>query len=288
MLFLSKSKLNSYIQCPEKYRIGYELGIRPLRATSSFIEGRAIHHLIESKLMANGNSPDVLEEASQIFWKVNPFESCDYASKKNYKAAQVKCLYEAKRFLELMGPLKVRDIEFPLKAPLVEPFSMEEISDVLLRGYVDFLDIYEGKPRIVDIKTMSKKPMVGMASLAFELTVYAYLLAYPYIYMDMDPVPVALLNLIRKKEPDISWDKSTRSFDDFVELVHTVSAIANNIFNGIFYKNPGMHCSWCQNKPFCFGDKEKAVAVFGKDALQLYMSGGFTSQDIEHAKAIYC
>lgn len=288
MLVLSKSKLNSYIQCPEKYKITYELGIKPLRATASFVEGRALHYLGESGLTAPRNLLKTLKQASKIFWKRNRFDICDYASKKDYKAAQVKCLNEAKRFLELIGPLNVKGTESYLEAPVIDPLTMDDTLDVTLRGYIDFVDMYEGKPRVVDIKTMSKKPMEGMASLALELTVYAYLLSYPYISSDMETISVAFLNLIRTKDAHITWDKSTRSIDDFVSLIHTIKAIVMNISNGVFYRNSGTHCSWCQNKPFCFKDISKAKSIFGKEALDRYLYGDCVSEDNRHEEPIYC
>lgn len=261
-MVLSKSRLNTFIQCPERYRLSYELGIRPLKSSPPLVEGSALHHLVETALITQGSTDDpaLLESASAVFWNDHPFEQCDYPDHASHEEAQARCITEAKAFLTDIGPMETQRTEYHLEVPVIDPRTGGEIPGVSLQGYMDLLDVVDDQLRVIDIKTTARKPMDNMGNLALELTLYAYLLAFPNV--GSANLPVALLYLVRTKEPKVIWQKGTRSAEHFSELVDIVRSVSAAIKQGLFWKNIGQHCSWCDYAPFCFKDEAKALERF--------------------------
>lgn len=272
MIRFSKSKLNTFLTCPEKYYIYYELGIKSPKASPTLIEGSCLHHLIESNIAYGRNVEDILEQASIGFWRDHPFEACGYETMEEYLDAQVKCLAQAVSFVEQLGPLQARHIELQVDSPLIHPVSLAEHPEISLTGFIDLVLVGpNGDHCIVDLKTVQRSPREGMSRVALELSLYAYLYSQPLTPDSFPSVPVALVYLIRTKTPQVHWDESRRGLSDFVGLYRICRKVAQDIEHGLFWKNPGMHCSWCDNSPFCYGEEENAVRLFGHDNWQRYL-----------------
>lgn len=272
MLRFSKSKLNTFLACSEKYRLHYELGIRSPKTSKTLVEGSCIHHLVESGLMYGQYLDDILEQASHSFWGETPFDRCDYETEEEYLSAQQTCLVQSRSFLEQLGPLQARDIELHLESRLIHPITGESDQDIGLIGYIDLvINDQQGNPWLIDLKTVGRKPREGMSRIALELSMYAYLYSLPFEGISFPQVPVALVYLVRTKEPYVIWDESRRSLPDFMELHRICRKVAEDIRREHFFKNPGMHCSWCDFSSLCYAEPEKAVEVFGEDMWTLYL-----------------
>ena len=278
MLKLSKSKLNTFIQCPERYRLLYSLRMRPLKSAPALIEGQALHHLVEYGLMYRDQVEDVLQVASHGFWEDMPFEACPYETEGEYHAVQARCLAEVESFLDQIGHLDIIHVEHEIDIPLTDPLTGEVSDHIHTRGFIDLVDRSENRPRIIDIKTVGKSPGASNADMALELTLYAYLMAHPDFFAMEEPMPVAFLYLVRTKKPKVIWDHSTRSLTDFAELTRVCSQVAQAIQLGHSWKNPGMHCSWCAYSGFCHNDQEAVTRDFGQDRWEFFMS----IQGMEH------
>ncbi|MEL7640010.1 MAG: PD-(D/E)XK nuclease family protein [Solidesulfovibrio sp.] len=272
MFTLTKSKINTYIQCPEKYRLQYLLRIRPLRTNTAIVEGQALHRLIEAGLLYDENAEDVLPAVSEEFWKSMPFEFCAYDDLSAYEAASTRCLLEAKAFLKMLGHLEVRATERDIEAPLVDPISGEACEDINLRGIIDLVDTIDGIDRIIDLKTVSRSPTMPVAHLSMELSIYGYLATYPNFLDRIEPVPVALVSLVRTKAPKVIWDESFRTVEDFEQVTRTCRQIAQAISLGHFWKNPGVQCAWCAYAGFCQYDRDRVVRDFGLERWEFYQS----------------
>lgn len=266
---LSKTKLMSFIQCPEKLRLRYGLRLKPLKDDPALIEGRAIHHLVESGLMYRDAIEDVLPIASMRFWESAPFETCGYDSIEEYQHAQALCLAQSQKFLELIGPMQVMAVEKKFAVILTDPFTGEVWDDITIRGIIDLLCQVESAPTVIDIKTVGRTSSMPMAAISLELALYAYLLTYPD-YWDARPVEVAFLNCIRTKEPKITWDKAVVDIEAFQSLVTTCRQVVEAIKLGHFWKNPGMHCGWCTFRGLCHGDNLLAIQTFGHHVMEFY------------------
>ena len=250
-LLLSKSRLNTWCTCPEKYRLTYIENIRPEKTPTAMLEGSALHHIVENCLVYGKSIPDMPEAASSEYWQNIQLVETEYKDEEALANAQTKILAEAKGFLAQIGELNTYQMETYFEHPLVNPITGEEEEGIILRGYADLIDQPEkDRIRIIDIKTTAKSPNMEQANRALELTVYAYLMGCQMgFHLE---VPVSLLYLVRTKEPKVIWLNAQRSLNDFMELHNTICHIADAIKQGLFWKNQGMQCSWCQHQEICF------------------------------------
>ena len=271
MITFSKSKLNTYITCPEKYFLHYELRLRSQKTSKTLVEGSAIHRLVEEGLLYGDTLPGHLEEISRLFWENHPFERCAYNTEDEYRAAQELCLWQSRQFLELLGAIPTSRTELEMRSELIHPITGEIREDIRLLGYLDLvLQREDGTPVLADLKTVGRAPREGMSRVALEMTFYAYLYAQPMEEVMFEQYPVVLIYLIRTKQPKIHWDESVRSLPNFVELCEICMKVAENIEHGCFWKNPGMHCSWCDMACLCYADEAEALSTFGLDQWQRY------------------
>lgn len=254
---LSKSRLNTYCLCPEKFRLTYIEKIVLEKTPILLIEGSALYHIVENCLVYGKTVPYMAEVASQEYWSTVQLVQTEYSDEAAFMAAQKNILQEAEGFLGMIGTLNTHQMETYFEHPLVHPLSGEVNEGILLRGYADIIDTPEKDvTRIIDIKTSARLPNSEQANRALELTVYAYLMAC--IFGFHIEVPVSFLYLVRAKEAKSLWLNSKRSMPDFVKLYDTVTSIAQAIRQGLFWKNQGMHCAWCQHQDLCFSKRMAA------------------------------
>lgn len=215
------------------------------------IEGSAIHHIVENCLVYGRTISDMPEAASSEYWSSVEYSQTAYEDEEAFANAQGKILAEAKGFLSKIGELNTWQMESYFEHPLTNPLTGEVNEAILLRGYADIIDQPEkDKIRIIDIKTSAKSPNMEQANRALELTVYAYLMGCQMgFHLE---VPVSLLYLVRSREPKVLWLNASRSLPDFVQLYETIQNISHAISQGLFWKNQGLQCSWCQYQEICF------------------------------------
>lgn len=250
-LYLSKSRLNTYCLCPEKYRLTYIENIHPEKKAIPLIEGSALHHIVENSLIYGAKIPNIAQAVSEEFWNDVPFETTEYQDAETMNAAKDKILSEARVFLEKIGEVNTHQMETYFEHPLVNPVSGEIDNDIIIRGYADIIDSpMPDIMRIIDLKTTARTPNMEQGHRAMELTIYAYLMACTFgFHIEM---PVCLLYLVRTKEPKVIWLDSMRSMPDFVEMHASILNIANAIRHELFWKNQGLQCSWCEHQEICF------------------------------------
>lgn len=265
----SKSKLNSYIQCPEKYRLHYELELRPRKTPVQLVEGSAIHHIVESGLIYRNINQDIPDIASERFWEDAPLESAEYASSEEYQKAQELCLSQAKSFLEQLQDVQALEAEYYVQTPLVHPISGYVHEDISLHGYIDLVANFGGRRGILDLKTVSKSPSKGIGTMSPELGIYSYLLrSLDGSFEEL--TDAGYIYLVRKKEPAVIRERVLRTTSDYLEVYRLCLQVAESIRRMHFWKNPGLHCSWCEYQPLCTGDRDTAQEKFGEESLDFY------------------
>jgi len=253
-LLLSKSRLNTYCQCPEKFRLTYIEKASRNKTPVAMVEGSALHHIVENCLVYGKTVPNMAEVASQEFWEGVQLESTEYSDTADFQNAQQKILDEAIQFVDLVGDLNTHQMETYFEHPLKHPVTGAVDDSILLRGYADIIDSpATDVTRIIDIKTSAKSPHAEQANRAMELTVYAYLMACTFGFHI--EIPVSLLYLIRSKEAKIVWLNSARSMPDFINAYNEISCIVHAIRSGLFWKNQGLHCGWCVHQEICFAKR---------------------------------
>ena len=268
---LSKSKLLSFMQCPGKYYLAYELWIKPAKTSSSLIIGSSTHHLIASYYMRKmAGEPCDLEEVLEDFWSRYNLDNTDFATEGDLKAGMRQSMEFAKLFLNETD-LEPLENEYRFSLPVVNIKTGEVIEDLELTGIIDLIDRIDGKNRAIEIKTKARRPDGFQADMSMELTCYAYWLRF---LDDQDVIPVSYVNIIKNKRPYIHWQNQERSTEDFVDLFYTIKTVAQNISDGRFYRNPGMHCNWCDYKPICARDAEMVEEKFNHESVETLQDQG--------------
>ncbi len=255
MLKLSKSRINTYIQCSKKYKYCYIDKIQ-VPTPISMIEGSALHAIVESVLMGTA-SP---EQASDDFWSTVCLEETAYPDAASVETAKVSILNESNKFLSQIGQVDVYDVETYLEYPLTNIETGEIHPDIILRGFTDLM-VHDGDAtRIVDIKTSSRRPMEYQADRSFDLDVYGYLAALSMDLMPELQIPMSLLYLVRTREPKVMWLNSYRDTTDFIRLYDTVLNVAAGIQNGIFVRSQGFMCASCPYETMCYPQRSLQAA----------------------------
>ena len=268
---ISKSKLLSFITCPEKYYLGYELNIRPAKIPSDLLIGSSTHHLIANHyIRERAGEPCDLMDILKDYWSRYDLNNTDFLSTEELEAGMFQSLEFARLFLKETN-LEPLEVEYKFSLPVVNIETGETLDGLELNGVIDLIDHFDGKTRAIEIKTKSRRPDGFQADISLELTCYAYWLRF---LEDSGTIPVSYINIVKNKKPYIHWQNQERSTEDLVDLFHTIKTVAQNIEDGRFYKNPGVHCNWCDYRPICSKDVDMVKDRFGTDAIETLQGQG--------------
>lgn len=259
---LTKSKLVSYLTCPFKYGLAYELGVRPKKMALELALGRAVHNMITKGFLTQKDEGELAEEA----WEGLSPDTVD-ASEAEIAEAKSQSIRLKKAFHEAVeiSPIKV---EYELVTPVQHPITLE-VLPVDLSGRMDLVDEADGVTRVIEIKTKARSGN-GSSKLSQELTFYAY-----QLFMEgVDELTVAYLDIIKGKTPKVQLDQSPRTQKDFVEFFYLVKAVSEGIQKGYMFKNPGVHCSWCDFRPVCVEDREAVLSRFDEESIEALVREG--------------
>lgn len=266
---LSKSKANTYLTCPRKYFLSYELVIKPLKRPLALVTGLVAHKIIEAYLRGlEEGKPFSLEGAHPALWAPYPQEETD-AEPGEYLEAVDTTLRLARLFMERIETRPAM-VEHYFELPLINPATGQVAGDILWVGISDHVNARKEGDLVVDIKTRSRKEDPFVARVSLELTGYAY--AYRMI-TEKQEAGVAQVNLIKTKEPDVQTLEDYRDKEDFNEFFRTLIAVTRGIKTRIFHRNPGFHCGYCDYKPVCGGDIEGMVNRFGEEVYEKLLCG---------------
>ena len=238
--YLSYSRINRYLLCPEQYRLYYIENLRLRVPSASLVFGKIIHQAL-AFLFRSGEDP---VEYFIGQWKLLQEEELDYGSKESWE----KLLTCGKALLE-----KFLKEELPRLANVKASEKVFELNittlDLPFIGVIDLVADLDKKSTVVDFKTAASAYQRHEVVLSDQLT--AYQLAEP------DARQSALCVFVKTKEPKIEWYLSRRTGNHLVEFLDKANLVSHEISAGHFYKRPGKWCSWCDYLPVCLGDKQK-------------------------------
>ena len=239
--YLSHSRINRYLLCPEQYRLYYVEGLRPRSPSASLIFGQVVHQTIAA-LFRDGLDPvesfrERWAEAKDWDFTYSPRDSWERLAEAGRALLQRFVRDELPR----IGEVKASE----------RPFEIAVTSlDVPLVGVIDLVAEVDGATTVVDFKTAARPYQDHEVHLADQLT--AYRLAVP------EAERAALCVLVKTKEPQIEWHVSTRTGAQLTEYLEKAGYVGREIASGRFYKRTGMWCSWCDFLPVCLGDDKRA------------------------------
>lgn len=238
--YLSYSRLNRYLLCPEQYRLYYIERLRPKSPAASLVFGQFIH-LALAQLLANQADPlTVFEE----LWKQIKDADLRYAGRESWQILSERGMKLLELFIadELPKIENVKGVEKPFK------LSVSNL-ELPLIGFIDLVAMIDGKHTVVDFKTSSSSPDQSQAALSDQLS--AYQLVEPFAEQ------LALCVLIKTKDPRIEWHWTKRAGAELAAFLKKAECIDNDIAAKRFYKRQGQWCSWCDYLPVCMGETEE-------------------------------
>jgi putative RecB family exonuclease len=238
--YLSHSRINRYLECPEQYRLYYIENLRPRVPSASLVFGKAVHEALAA-LFQTGEDP--VARFSE-FWERVAESDVAYGRYESWEKLRDTGEALLERFVE-------KELSRIGQAALVEaPFELDiSVLELPLVGVIDLVAEVDGERTVVDFKTSGSSYPHHQVELSDQLN--AYQLAVP------DATQAALCVLVKTKQPKIEWHFRKGSSGQLLDYLRKAGLIARDIAAERFYKRPGRWCTWCDFLPVCMRDERK-------------------------------
>ena len=238
--YLSHSRVNRYLHCPEQYRLYYVERLRPKIPDAGLIFGQLVHEAI-AQFFRTGALP---AESFANAWNALRNKPLNYNQRDSWDTMRQKGIALLKKFLDeevpRLGNVTAIEQSFTLRITTLGP---------ALVGVIDLVAELDDVRTVIDFKTAASAYQDHDVQLSDQLT--AYQLAEP------DAEQVAFCVFVKTKEPRIDWYISQREGASLSAYIGKVEHIAAEIVAGHFYQRPGRWCSYCDFLPVCLGDQQK-------------------------------
>lgn len=239
--YLSFSRLQRYLRCPEEYRLHYIEGLRPREEPASLAFGRTIHQAL-AVFFESGEEP---WSAFLRLWERFREATLGYKARESWQGLResgerllAKFFHgEARRLTAIHAverPFELRVSTLPV--PLV--------------GIIDLVADLDGKRTVVDFKTSASTYPAHEALLSDQLA--AGMLAEP------EAEQAAFCVLLKTKEPRVEWRVAPPFSPARQEFLPKARVVAQAIARGEFFKRPSRWCATCAFLPVCLEDHETA------------------------------
>ena len=238
--YLSFSRLNRYLQCPEQYRLYYIENLRPRCVSANLVFGQAVHQALAALFRDKKDSVAAFEQ----IWKEARDYDLDYGQRDSWD----KFGAVGKRLLEKFLQSEVPKIGTVWASEKVFKLKITSL-DLPLVGIIDLVAALDGTRTVIDFKTAASAFEEHEAVLSDQLT--AYRLADP------DAEQTALCVFVKTKEPKIEWHVARRNGEQLMEFLAKAGYLAREIAAERFFKRPGKWCSWCDYLPVCMKDEKR-------------------------------
>jgi DNA helicase-2/ATP-dependent DNA helicase PcrA len=231
-LYLSASAIETYEQCPLKYRFGRIDGIPQTASKPQLVFGNIIHFVLQrfhesGKELTKDRIVKLLEEE----WKKGEFD---------YTVREEKFFDQGQEMLSRYAEL-INDNP-PNVIAREERFSFD-LDDITINGAIDRIDKDENGVHIVDYKT-SKSSTPAKSNL--QLAVYSMYLKQSDSEKFGGIPTSASLHFLRDEEKPIRSHSFTA--DELEKTEEKINKVAASIRRKEFEVEPGKHCDWCDYK----------------------------------------
>jgi putative RecB family exonuclease len=245
--YLSFSRINRYLTCPESYRLYYIEGLRLKVQKANRVFGQLMHLALAH--LFNGKA-----EPIKFFLEVwGGLEKVDltYGKKESWEKFKASGDGLLRKFVAEELP-RIRNVK-----AVEKPFKLEISSlDLPLVGVIDLVAEIDARNRVTDFKTADKSYGPVDVVLSDQLTTYQ---------LTEPEVPdLALCVLVKTTEPKIEWHATQRDSARLTEFLNKAGYVAREIKAGEFYKRIGVHCAWCDFLQVCLGNKKTAEETLVK------------------------
>ena len=255
--YISPSRLNLWLRCPLAFRLRYIDGIRSPTTPSLFL-GQRVHSALEAfyrhrmlglTIGAKEASQRMLEgwDAAAEEQEFTP-ESMEADQRLQDQAVSLIAAYVEQLPSEEPPPLAV---EATLEAPLVDPFTGEDLGISLL-GITDLVLPTEKGAVIVDFKTAAK------AAAPLELAHEVQLGCYAFLYRQLTgsrEAGLQIRTLVKTKTPQLLTTDFTPRTDWHLRRLFGVLQEYVDMLHGLdvdrFRCRPGWTCGMCDYQDHC-------------------------------------
>lgn len=244
---LSPSRAGDFKQCPLLYRFR-AVDRLPETPTTAQVRGIAVHAVLEElfALPAAERVPDRAQELLAPVWQRMREERPELADLFSDDDGHAEWLESAARLIEGYFTLEdPRRLDPEARELLVET---ELASGVLLRGYIDRLDVAPtGEIRVVDYKTGAAPREIGEAKALFQMKFYALAL-----WRLRGVVPRQLLLMYLADRQSLAYTPDEAELLRFERTLDAVwQAILRAGKTGDFRPNKSKLCGWCSHQALC-------------------------------------
>ena len=231
-LQLSASAIETYEQCPLKYRLSNIDKIPQVSSKPQMTFGNIIHRVLEQF-----HQPHTEQTKERILKLLdNNWESLgfDYETQEtDFKRQGVELLTNYYDYLTKY-PVNVIEREFQ--------FSFE-IEDIAINGKIDRIDKGEIGYNVIDYKTSKN---ATKAEKSVQLAIYSMFLQHEK-QLEFHGIPEsAALYFLRETEDPLKTHKF--SSIELIEMRNKILEVGKNIRNQNFAPCKGFHCDWCDYK----------------------------------------
>lgn len=247
-LHVSHSQVNTYLLCPEKFRLSYVKGIAPSFRSSELVFGSAIHAALakyHTLLMHDAQKPplEVLTTEFDEFMEVAKAGPIPILWKDDDDEATLKTQGHAlmTQYLE-RTPDRVHAVEAPFSLSLGP--NIEEN----LVGVIDVIEEdADGNFFLTELKTASRAFDASRLQFDRQMSVYA-------AAKEALGIPDATLRfrvLLKTKKPSIVEHRVHRDESHMREAFFVTSQVLKAIDNALFYPLRGWVCQSCPYRSSC-------------------------------------
>ncbi len=232
LLNLSASSIETYEQCPLKYRLSNIDKIPQVSSKPQLTFGNIIHRVLEQFHLPNS------EQTKKRILKLldNNWESLgfDYETQEaDFKRQGIELLTNYYDYLT-KNPVNIIEREFQ--------FSFE-IENIIINGKIDRIDKGKIGYNVIDYKTSKK---ATKANKNIQLAIYSmYLEQEKQLEFGGLPESTALY-FLREYEDPVRAHKFNST--ELIELRENILEVGKNIRNQKFAPCKGFHCDWCDYK----------------------------------------
>ena len=246
--YISPSRLNTWLRCPLSFRLRYIDGIRSPPSKTMFV-GKMVHAGLECfyrhKQVGVDLAADEVVQRMGACWEPLvtedsiEFKDTEEEVKLKTQAASLVTAYVTQLPVNEPTP---KIVETRLEAPLVDPFTGEDLGIPLL-GVVDLVVNGEDGPLVCDFKTSSRSGSPVEIMHEVQLTAYSYLFRQ---LSDELEAGLEIRSLIKTKVPKIEYHRyAPRTDSHFRRFFQIVREYLDDLDRGSFVYRPGFGCTMC-------------------------------------------
>ncbi|MDO8600882.1 MAG: PD-(D/E)XK nuclease family protein [bacterium] len=245
----SYSALQTYKQCPQKYKFG-EIDRIPAKKSAEAIFGTHIHKVLQ-RMFAKDPLFPTLDELINYYhaeWPNRDKFGWDENTERIYKEEGIKML---KNFYARNAPWNFSVVDLESRFEVLMPNEKTGQTHVLA-GKIDRIDkIGENEFEVIDYKTSKRLPSQDTVKNDLQLSLYSLGLQKRWPHLKPENIKVSLYFV--KHNEKLSTVKTDAEIQETThDVLNTISEIEEKLKTGTrFEPIPSPLCDWCPYKPIC-------------------------------------